>query len=65
MDAHDDDSVLRMLSFPRSPNPFLDRSGDREKCLLCKCERQDPPEAEALRSGKCFMTDIYYLLELV
>ena len=50
MDAHDDESALKMLSFPRGTNPFL----DRERCLLCNCERTDPPEAEALKSGKLF-----------
>jgi len=47
MDA-DDDTALKMLSFPRGSNPFL----DRERCLLCNCERVDPPEAEAIRAGK-------------
>ncbi|XP_045190790.2 protein FAM193A-like isoform X3 [Mercenaria mercenaria] len=46
MDAHDDESALKMLSFPRGTNPFL----DRERCLLCNCERQDPPEAESLKA---------------
>jgi hypothetical protein len=48
MDAHDEESALKMLLFPRGSNPFL----DRERCLLCNCERTDPPEAEALKSGK-------------
>ncbi|WAR21704.1 F193A-like protein, partial [Mya arenaria] len=42
MDA-DDETALKMLSFPRGTNPFL----DRERCLLCNCERgsclQFPP----------------------
>lgn len=44
MDAQDDDSALRMLSFTRGVNPFL----NRERCLLCNRERQDPPEADSL-----------------
>ncbi|XP_052772663.1 protein FAM193A-like isoform X3 [Mya arenaria] len=45
MDA-DDETALKMLSFPRGTNPFL----DRERCLLCNCERVDPPEADAIRA---------------
>lgn len=46
MDAPDDESALKLLSFPRGSNPFL----DRERCLLCNCERIDPPEADAIKA---------------
>ena len=48
MDAQDDESALRMTSFSKGKNPFL----DQERCLLCNCQRQDPPEAEKILSGK-------------
>ena len=47
MDASDDAESLELLSLSRGPNPYL----DKERCLLCGCERQDPPEAAALKSG--------------
>ncbi|XP_046371497.2 protein FAM193A-like isoform X3 [Haliotis rufescens] len=43
MDASDD-SDMPLPTFPRGPNPYL----DRERCLICGCERQDPPQAEKI-----------------
>ena len=48
MDASDDADSLELLSLSRGPNPYL----DKERCLLCGCERQDPPEAAAYKIGK-------------
>ncbi|XP_052099365.1 protein FAM193A-like isoform X1 [Mytilus californianus] len=45
MDASDDADSLELLSLSRGPNPYL----DKERCLLCGCERQDPPEAAAYK----------------
>lgn len=45
MDARDDDGDLPLLSLSRGPNPFI----DKERCLLCGCERVDPPEAASFK----------------
>ncbi|XP_060085578.1 protein FAM193A-like [Ylistrum balloti] len=46
MDAKDDPELPQILSLSRGPNPYL----DKERCLLCGCERLDPPEAAVLKS---------------
>lgn len=46
MDASDDAESLELLSLSRGPNPYL----DKERCLLCGCERQDPPEAASYKT---------------
>ena len=46
MDAQDD-SAIKMLPFSRGQNPFL----DRERCLLCNCERTDTAEPESVSPG--------------
>ncbi|KAL3864296.1 hypothetical protein ACJMK2_005990 [Sinanodonta woodiana] len=51
MDAKDE-VEMPMLSFPHGPNPYLDRN-ERERCLLCNCERQDPPEAAKIKAEFC------------
>ncbi|XP_061177860.1 protein FAM193A-like [Saccostrea echinata] len=40
MDAKDDSDLPQLLSLSRGPNPYL----DKERCLLCGCERNDAPE---------------------
>ena len=47
MDAQDDNAI-KMLPFSRGQNPFL----DRERCLLCNCERTDSAEPESISPGK-------------
>ena len=46
MDASDDNAI-KMLPFSRGQNPFL----DRERCLLCNCERTDTAEPESVSPG--------------
>lgn len=40
MDAKDDSELPQLLSLSRGPNPYL----DKERCLLCGCERNEVPD---------------------
>jgi hypothetical protein len=40
MDAKDDSELPQLLSLSRGPNPYL----DKERCLLCGCERNEAPD---------------------
>lgn len=40
MDAKDDSDLPQLLPLSRGPNPYL----DKERCLLCGCERNEAPE---------------------
>lgn len=55
MDAQDDETALKMLNFSRGSNPFL----DKERCLLCNCERPDPPEADDIKFGDLLIIIIF------
>ncbi|XP_055955292.1 protein FAM193A isoform X2 [Patella vulgata] len=45
IDSNDDLHSLPSPFFHRGPNPFM-----KERCLLCDCERIDPPEADKIKS---------------
>ena len=53
MDAQDDNAI-KMLPFSRGQNPFL----DRERCLLCNCERTDSAEPESISPGKLSLSSV-------
>lgn len=40
MDAKDDCDLPQLLPLSRGPNPYL----DKERCLLCGCERNEAPD---------------------
>ena len=60
MDAQDDNAI-KMLPFSRGQNPFL----DRERCLLCNCERTDSAEPESISPGKLSLSTVWLLYDML
>ena len=60
MDAQDDNAI-KMLPFSRGQNPFL----DRERCLLCNCERTDAAEPESISPGKLSLSTVWLLYDML